>query len=66
MFPFLAPFSPPFCRAPPHTNRYTSRQYVEEVHFQSAPFAKLKEGLSSLEWVEPMKLSMFEELDVGF
>jgi hypothetical protein len=43
-----------------------SREYVERVHFKSEPFLQLKESLSSLEWVEPVALKMYTELDVGF
>lgn len=46
--------------------RYVSKAYVETVHWQSEPFQKLKEGLGSLEWVEPMVIKTYQERDVGF
>jgi hypothetical protein len=46
--------------------RYTSKQYVESVHWQSEPFKRLKEGLGSLDWVEPMAIRTYQERDVGF
>jgi hypothetical protein len=46
--------------------RYVSREYVETVHFQSEPFQKLKAAVAGLEWIEPMTIKMYQEIDVGF
>lgn len=48
------------------TLSYVSKQYVEEVHFQSEPFKKLQGALGGLEWVEAPSMKMYKELDVGF
>lgn len=36
------------------------------MHLQSEPFKNLMRVVETLEWVEPMRIKMYQELDIGF
>jgi hypothetical protein len=50
------------------THRYTSKEYVDNVHWQSQPFKDFQAAVAALklEWVSPLSATTYTERGIGF